>query len=82
MTVTQAIAKDNAGEYLPAMNLYQQGLKYLLHTLKYTPNPALKKQLQERCEGYMKRVGQLKKGMAQEGQGRVWLDVPEFLQRG
>ena len=33
------------------MNLYQQGLKYLLHTLKYTPNPALKKQLQERHVG-------------------------------
>ena len=66
MTVTQAIAKDNAGEYLPAMNLYQQGLKYLLHTLKYTPNPALKKQLRERCEGYMKRAEQLKKVMAEE----------------
>ena len=54
--ISKAIAKDNAGEYQAALRLYREGLKDMLHALKHTNDPELKRQLGKRCEGYMQRA--------------------------
>jgi vacuolar protein-sorting-associated protein 4 len=65
--VKQAIEADVAGEYEKALPLYRRALEYFMTGLKYEPNPAAKKQIMERVDGYMKRAEELKNAIAGGG---------------
>jgi vacuolar protein-sorting-associated protein 4 len=58
--VKQAIEADSAGEYEKSLPLYRRALEYFMMGLKYEQNPAAKKTILERVDGYMKRAEDLK----------------------
>ena len=57
----EAVKHDNAGDYLGALPRYKDALGYLLSVIKRERNPAIKKQLVSRMDGYMKRAELIKK---------------------
>jgi vacuolar protein-sorting-associated protein 4 len=58
--VKQAIDLDNLGEYEKALALYRRSLEYFMTGLKYEQNPASKKMILDRVDGYMKRAEEIK----------------------
>jgi vacuolar protein-sorting-associated protein 4 len=48
------------GEYDKAIVLYRRALEYFMTGLKYEQNPASKKMILERVDGYMKRAEEIK----------------------
>ena len=64
--VQRAIEADQAQDYDNAMNLYRDALQRLTLGIKYENNPARKKLLMERVDGYMKRAEELREHMDKE----------------
>lgn len=58
--VKQAIDHDNLGEYEKALTLYRRSLEFFMTGLKYEQNPAARKMILERVDGYMKRAEEIK----------------------
>jgi len=58
--VKQAIDHDNLGEYEKALTLYRRSLEYFMTGLKYEQNPAARKMILDRVDGYMKRAEEIK----------------------
>ena len=58
--VKQAIDFDNLGEYEKALPLYRRSLEFFMTGLKYEQNPAARKMILERVDGYMKRAEEIK----------------------
>lgn len=58
--VQKAIEADNKEEYEQALSLYRDALSRFTLAVKYEANPARKKLLMERVEGYMKRAEELR----------------------
>jgi vacuolar protein-sorting-associated protein 4 len=58
--VKQAIDHDKLGEYDKALPLYRRALEFFMTGLKYDQNPASRKLILERIDGYMKRAEEIK----------------------
>lgn len=58
--VQKAIEADNKEEYEQALSFYRDALSRFTLAIKYEHNPARKKLLMERVEGYMKRAEELR----------------------
>ena len=68
--VQKAIEADQAQDYDSALNLYRDALQRLTLGIKYENNPARKKLLMERVEGYMKRAEELREHVDKEKEGK------------
>ena len=44
----EAIKEDNAGNYVKAKNLYERGIQFFLHTIKYSKNEKEKEVMTQR----------------------------------
>lgn len=64
--VKQAIDYDNMGEYEKALQQYRRSLEFFMTGLKYEQNPAAKKTIMERVDGYMKRAEEIKSALASQ----------------
>lgn len=64
--VKQAIDLDNLGEYEKALGLYRRALEFFMTGLKYEQNPAARKMILERVDGYMKRAEEIKNVLASQ----------------
>mmetsp|Transcript_53906 Transcript_53906/g.109908 ORF Transcript_53906/g.109908 Transcript_53906/m.109908 type:complete len:466 (+) Transcript_53906:47-1444(+) len=64
--VKQAIDNDNLGEYHKALELYRRSLEFFMTGLKYEQNPAARKMILERVDGYMKRAEEIKTVLAEK----------------
>jgi vacuolar protein-sorting-associated protein 4 len=64
--VAKAIEADQAEDHAKALGLYRDALSRLTTGLKYETNPAKKKLVLERVDGYMKRAEELKLYLDQE----------------
>ncbi|KAH9407188.1 Vacuolar protein sorting-associated protein 4A [Tyrophagus putrescentiae] len=59
--VTQATEKDKAKDYAEALRLYQHGVEYFLHAIKYdAPNDKTKESIRNKCITYLERAEKLK----------------------
>jgi len=59
--VVQAAADaDSKGDHKEAFRLYNLGVKYFLHALKYEKNESYKKTIREKVNEYLKRAEELK----------------------
>jgi vacuolar protein-sorting-associated protein 4 len=58
--VAKAIEADQAEDHAKALGLYRDALSRLTMGLKYETNPAKKKLVLDRVDGYMKRAEELK----------------------
>ena len=67
--VKQAIDLDNLGEYEKALALYRRSLEYFMTGLKYEQNPASKKMILDRVDGYMKRAEEIKNVLESQNNG-------------
>jgi vacuolar protein-sorting-associated protein 4 len=65
--VKQAIDHDNLGEYEKALGLYRRALEFFMTGLKYEQNPAARKMILERVDGYMKRAEEIKNVLETQG---------------
>ena len=68
--VQKAIEADQAQDYDNALNLYRDALQRLTLGIKYENNPARKKLLMERVEGYMKRAEELREHVDNKKEGK------------
>ena len=66
--VTQAIAKDNAGEYEAALDLYMRALQHFTVALKYEKNPTSKELISKKVTGYLERAETLKASLKESQQ--------------
>jgi vacuolar protein-sorting-associated protein 4 len=64
--VQKAIEADNTGEYQSALSLYKDALERFTMGIKYEKNPARKKMVMERIDGYMKRAEELRDHIKKE----------------
>jgi len=63
--VKQATEKDKAGEYQEALALYENGVEYFLHAIKYeAQNDRSKESIRSKCIQYLDRAEKLKKFIA------------------
>jgi hypothetical protein len=58
----QAVDADNAGNYKDAIDKYGKATEYLITALKYEKNPVTQKTIRDKCNEYLSRMDQLKKG--------------------
>jgi hypothetical protein len=58
----QAVDADNAGNYKDAIEKYGKATEYLITALKSEKNPVTQKTIREKCNEYLSRMDQLKKG--------------------
>lgn len=61
--VKKATEEEKSNNYEEALRLYQTGIEYFLHSMKYDNknNEAVKKNIRERCLGYVERAEEIKK---------------------
>jgi len=57
-----AVDADNAGNYKDAIEKYGKATEYLITALKYEKNPVTQKTIRDKCNEYLSRMDQLKKG--------------------
>lgn len=59
--VTKATAEDKAGNYQEALRLYQHGVDYFLHAIKYeAQGEKSKESIRAKCLSYLERAEQIK----------------------
>jgi hypothetical protein len=58
----QAVDADNAGNYKDAIEKYGKATEYLITALKSEKNPVTQKTIRDKCNEYLSRMDQLKKG--------------------
>jgi vacuolar protein-sorting-associated protein 4 len=68
--VAKAIEADQAEDHAKALGLYRDALSRLTMGLKYETNPAKKKLVLDRVDGYMKRAEELKIYLDKEKEGK------------
>ena len=54
--IKSAVQKDNAEEYEAPLNLYTQGIQYLMTGLKYEKNQKVVGAIKEKVQKYLKRA--------------------------
>lgn len=61
--VKRATEEEKKSNFEEALRLYQTGIEYFLHSMKYDNknNEAVKKSIRERCLGYVERAEDIKK---------------------
>lgn len=60
--VTKATEEDKNGNYEEALRLYQHGVEYFLHCIKYEAHGERSKEsIRQKCQTYLKRAEELKK---------------------
>jgi len=65
--VKQATEKDKAGEYQEALSLYEHGVEYFLHAIKYeAQNDRSKESIRAKCIQYLDRAEKLKQFVADD----------------
>ena len=57
-----AVDADNAGNYKDAIEKYGKATEYLITALKSEKNPVTQKTIRDKCNEYLSRMDQLKKG--------------------
>jgi len=62
--IKQAVDKDNNNELEAALSLYQQGIQYLMTSLKYEKNDKVNSAVKEKIEKYLKRAEDIKESLA------------------
>mmetsp|Transcript_37900 Transcript_37900/g.60744 ORF Transcript_37900/g.60744 Transcript_37900/m.60744 type:complete len:439 (-) Transcript_37900:288-1604(-) len=63
--IKQAVQKDNAEEYEAALNLYTQGVQYLMTGLKYEKNDKVKGAIKEKVTKYLQRAEDIKSSLSE-----------------
>eukprot|EP00850_Spirogloea_muscicola_P006700 SM000032S12084 [mRNA] locus=s32:395985:398805:+ [translate_table: standard] len=58
--VKQAVAEDNAGNYVKAFPLYMNGLEYFKTHLKYEKNPKIKEAITQKFTEYLRRAEEIR----------------------
>jgi len=59
--INKATIEDNAKNYQEAFNLYQSGVEYFLHAIKYEcPSKEIKDNLRKKCDQYLERAEKIK----------------------
>lgn len=59
--INKATQEDDAKNYQEALNLYQSGVEYFLHAIKYEcPSKDIKDNLRKRCDQYLERAEKIK----------------------
>ena len=72
--VTKATEEDKNGNYAEALRLYQHGVDYFLHAIKYeAQGEKSKESIRAKCLSYLDRAEQIKKHLGE----RVCLCVRE-----
>ena len=60
--VTKATEEDKNGNYAEALRLYQHGVDYFLHSIKYeAQGEKSKESIRAKCLSYLERAEQIKK---------------------
>jgi len=66
--VTKATEEDKNGNYTEALRLYQNGVDYFLHSIKYeAAGEKSKESIRARCMSYLERAEQIKKHLEDGG---------------
>ena len=66
--VTKATEEDANGNYTEALRLYQHGVDYFLHAIKYeAQGEKSKASIRAKCMSYLERAEQLKKHLGKQG---------------
>ncbi|XP_030831024.1 vacuolar protein sorting-associated protein 4B-like isoform X1 [Strongylocentrotus purpuratus] len=70
--VTKATDEDKKGEYAEAQKLYEHGVQYFLHSLKYEANgERAKESIRVKCTTYLERAEQLKEYLLKKDKKKV-----------
>ena len=70
--VTKATEEDKNENYAEALKLYQQGVDYFLHAIKYEAQGKSKDSIRCKCMSYLQRAEEIKKHL---GRDFFFLDI-------
>ncbi|XP_041455205.1 vacuolar protein sorting-associated protein 4B-like [Lytechinus variegatus] len=70
--VKKATDEDKAGNYAEALKLYEHGVEYFLHSIKYEANgERAKESIRSKCVDYLERAEQLKEYLKKKDKKKV-----------
>ena len=73
--VTKATEEDKNGNYTEALRLYQHGVDYFLHSIKYeAQGEKSKESIRAKCLSYLERAEQIKKHL-----GKIYCMIPSYF---